>query len=399
MSDTCFDSFIIQHAIMPEMKIGIVCPYNIVKGGGVQEIVLASQAELTRLGHDVYIITPKPKNFEGRRLRKVIFIGNSTDFNSPLRTTVQVSAGVHRAIDDALSEHNFDILHFHEPWVPMISLQILSRSTSVNVATFHAKLPETFVSRAMARAMTPYAKSVLAYAHELTAVSSAAADYVGRLTDRPITIIPPGIDLNTYKPPRSRKEDTTPKTIFFIGRLEGRKGVKYLIKAFALLRAKKPDTRLLIASDGPDRRKLQALAKDLGVEDNVEFLGYISHKDKLKYLKTADLFCSPAIYGESFGIVLTEAMATGLVTVAGDNPGYSGVLKGLGAISIINPKHIEEFARRLDLLLHEKDLRRLWRDWARSEVQQYGYPSVVGRYEDFYKKAYAKHAAAVGSIA
>jgi phosphatidylinositol alpha-mannosyltransferase len=374
------------------MKIGLVCPYNIAKGGGVQEIVRAEHAELTRMGHDAYVITPQPREENGTyRARKTIFVGNSTDFNSPLHTTVQVSAGVHEAIDRVFSEHRFDVLHFHEPWVPMLSMQLLTRSNSVNVATFHAKLPETFVSRTVARVVTPYTKSVLKYIHELTAVSEAAADYLGRLTDRPVRIIPNGIDLHTYKPPRAHKDGAKAKTIFYIGRLEQRKGVRYLLHAFALLHQERPEVTLVIASDGPDRRKLEQLAADLGVADNVEFRGYISDKDKVRYLKSADLFCSPALYGESFGIVLLEAMASGLVTVAGDNPGYASVMKGLGAISLINPRHTEEFARRLDLLLYENDLRKLWRDWAKAEVLQYGYPQVVAQYEEVFKQAFKQH--------
>jgi phosphatidylinositol alpha-mannosyltransferase len=374
------------------MKIGLVCPYDIAKGGGAQDIVRAEQAELTRMGHDVYIITPRPREDSATyRARKTIFVGNSTDFNSPLHTTVQVSAGIHDAIDNVLKQYKFDVLHFHEPWVPMLSMQVLARSNCVNVGTFHAKLPETFMTRTMARVVAPYTKSVLKYVHELTAVSDAAADYVGRLTDRPISIIPNGIDSKVFKPPRSRKDGPGAKTIFFVGRLEQRKGVKYLLRAFAKLRETRPEVKLLIASDGPDRRKLELLAQDLGVADYVEFLGYISHKDKVHLLKTADLFCSPALYGESFGIVLLEAMATGLVTVAGDNPGYASVMKGLGAISLINPKHTEEFARRLDLLLHENDLRRLWRDWAKTEVQQYSYAEVFSQYEAVFKKALERH--------
>lgn len=376
------------------MKIGLVCPYDITKGGGVQEIVKASQTELERRGHDVYIITPRPKEYAKKRgPRKTIFIGNSTDFNSPLHTTVQVSAGVHDAIDEMLATHSFDILHFHEPWVPMLSLQILNRCRDkcVNVATFHAKLPETLMSRAVARAIQPYARSVLKYIDELTAVSEAAADYLRHLTDRPIDIIPNAIDLKVYKAPRARDEDAAVKSIFYIGRLESRKGVKYLIKAFAELHKTKPNIRLVIGGDGPERRKLEQLTAELGMQENVKFLGYMTTKDKTHRLRTADLFCAPALYGESFGIVLLEAMGCGLVTVAGDNPGYSSVMKGLGAISLVDPKQTEEFARRLDLLLHQPDLRKLWRHWAKEEIKQYGYVQVVSQYEKAYKKAARLH--------
>lgn len=373
------------------MKIGLVCPYSIAKGGGVQEHIFAMQAELLKRGHDTYVLTPQPKDFEASADKKIIFIGGAADFNSPMHTTIQVSAGVNESIDRVLSEHNFDILHFHEPWVPMLSAQILSRSTSVNVATFHAKLPETVMTRTIIKVVTPYTKSVLKYIDECTAVSDAAAEYVCSLTDKPVALVPNGIDLTRYKAPARRSDNKKHKTIFYVGRLEQRKGVKHLIHAFHSMSQAHPDTSLIIAGDGPDRAKLEALAADLGVS-NINFVGFISEKEKIHYMRTADLFCSPALYGESFGIVLLEAMATGLVTVAGDNPGYAAVMNGLGAISLVNPKHHAEFARRMGLLLTENDLRKLWREWAESEIPQYSYQNIVDQYEEVYKIALKNHA-------
>jgi phosphatidylinositol alpha-mannosyltransferase len=375
------------------MKIGLVCPYSIAKGGGVQEIVYAMQRELNRRGHDAYIITPRPQDHEGEPADRVIFVGASVDFSSPLRTTGQVSASVSETIERMLEEEQFDILHFHEPWVPMLSLQILSRSNAINVATFHAKLPETMMVRTVAKVVTPYTKSVLKYIDAFTAPSDAAAEYVCSLTDEPVAIIPNGIDLTRFKPPRTFVDNREHKTIVYIGRLEARKGVNYLLHAFKLLQESRPDVSLVIAGDGTDRSKLEMLAEDLELQ-NVKFLGYLPEADKPKLLQTADLFCAPALYGESFGIVLLEAMASGLVTVAGDNPGYKAVLEGMGAISLVNPKHSAEFARRLDLLLHETDLRKLWRKWAAEQTPQYSYKHIVSQYEEVYQEAMAKAAVA-----
>jgi phosphatidylinositol alpha-mannosyltransferase len=176
-----------------------------------------------------------------------------------------------------------------------------------------------------------------------------------------------------------------------VGRLENRKGVKHLVDAFNLLHSNNPDTRLVIAGDGPDRDKLTERVYELGLSHVVEFLGYISEAEKIRNLHAADLFCAPALYGESCGIVLLEAMATGLVTVAGNNPGYATVMKGFGALSLVNPKDSAEFARRLDLLLRENDLRKLWRNWAKEEIKAYSPKRIVDRYEAVYKKAHAEH--------
>jgi len=243
------------------MKIGIVCPYNIAKGGGVQEIVLATKAELARRGHDVKIITPSPRDEEIPDTNDIIFVGQSVDYRSPMHTHVQVSAtsGIEK-IDSMLTKEKFDILHFHEPWIPVLSRQILLRSNTVNIATFHAKVPETLMSRTVIRVVTPYLKSVMKYLDVLTAVSASGAEYAASLTDEPITIIPNGIDLKKYKHKPAEQQKTT-KTILFIGRLERRKGLRYLLKAYQLLTQEMDDVRLIIAGDGPDSEKLRIISR------------------------------------------------------------------------------------------------------------------------------------------
>jgi phosphatidylinositol alpha-mannosyltransferase len=373
------------------MKIGLICPYNIAKGGGVQEVVKAMQTELLQRGHDVAIITPQPREPYTDEGRRVIFLGSAADLKTPLNTVAQVSASMLTDEIDSMLEHErFDILHFHEPWVPVLSRQILSRSNAVNVATFHAKLPDTAVSRTMAKAITPYTKPLLRHIDSFTAVSEAAAEYLLSLADVSVEIIPNGIDLKHFRKPAAagseRKRSDGAKTILYVGRLEHRKGVRHLLHAFAQLQVREPDVRLVIAGDGVDREKLEQEVETLGLQ-HVEFLGYIDEDTKLRLLHKADLFCSPALFGESFGIVLLEAMASDLVLVAGDNPGYESVMQGLGQLSLINPKDAAAFAHRLQLLLSDEDLRSLWRKWAKDYVRQFDYPKVVNRYEAVYETA------------
>lgn len=373
------------------MKIGIVCPYNILKGGGVQEHVRAMHAELLLRGYDAKIITPQPRDAETLVLPNVIFVGTSTDFRSPTHTSIQISVSVNGdKIAQMLDREQFDILHFHEPWVPDLSRQILTRSNAINIATFHAKIPETLMSRSIVKVVTPYMKSVLKYFHLFTAVSASATEYARSLTEDPIHIVPNGIDLAAYHQQPKRSDRSGLKSILYIGRLERRKGIKYLLQAYKILSLADPDVRLIIAGDGPDREKLELLAEDLELP-NIEFLGYISEKTKHQLLAEADLFCSPAVYGESFGIVLLEAMATGLVTVAGNNSGYRDLMTGIGALSIVDPHDGEEFARRLQLLLCEPKLRALWQKWAVEYVKQYSYKNIVDEYEKLYGLILRRH--------
>ena len=378
---------------MQKMKIGLVCPYSIDRHGGVLEVVLNLRDGLVARGHDVKIITPKPR---GRATHEppegVIFAGTSTDFRTLTFTesTAQVSSTAdNEHIDAMLEAEKFDILHFHEPWQPLLSRQLLQRSTAVNIGTFHAKVSEALTSRAILRIVYPYLKSVMQYLHVLTAVSNAGAEYVSGMTDQPITLIPNGIDLVDYKFV-AQAEPAAEPTVLFVGRLERRKGVRYLLQAFQVLQQEHPNVHLVIAGDGPERERLELLAEDLHLH-NVSFLGFVSEELKHQLLKEADVFCSPALFGESFGVVLLEAMATGTVAVAGNNPGYTDLMQGVGALSIVNPRDAEEFARRLELLLTQTDLRKLWQDWAKDYVKQYGYPRVIVQYEELYREALKQH--------
>ncbi len=380
------------------MKIGLICPYNIALGGGVQEIVFALQEHLTKRGHSVKIITAQPRQRRKIDASNIIFLGTSIDLRWPNQTTAPFSSTIDtEAIEQVMEAEKFDILHFHEPWVPALSRQILVRSQSVNIATFHAKVPETIVNRTLALVITPYMQTVLGDLHEMTAASEPAAEYVRSLTDRPVTIIPNGIDLNHFRR-ASTVVPSHPKTILYLGRLEGRKGLRFLLMAYQLVAREIPDVRLVMAGSGPERRRLELLAKELELP-NVEFLGYVSEEQKIQLLTSSDLFCSPAVYGESFGIVLLEAMASGLVTVAGDNSGYASVMRGLGSLSLVNPRDTPEFARRLTLLLTEPKLCTLWRSWARQYVKQYSYESVVDQYEALYTRALRKHRGVVRKAA
>lgn len=367
------------------MRIGLVCPYNMTKGGGVQECVRALQTGLTKRGHYVRIITPLPRDNHVEQEPGIIYVGRARDIKSPFATVGQISASLNaKALDDILETEQFDILHFHEPWVPMVSRQILGRSTARNVATFHAKLPDTMMSKTIEKVITPYTKSIMKYLDGLTAVSDAAADYVTTLTDERIDIIPNGIDLSTFMATASKPVGGS--TILYIGRLERRKGVKYLIRAFTELSQRLPEARLTIAGDGPDRLKLEQYAMVSGVGDKVQFLGYVDEKVKMQLLQSSDVFCSPALYGESFGIVLLEALAMQLPVVAGNNQGYMGVMQELGELSIVDPKDCGEFARRLYVTLTNESFRALWSEWSKKYVKQFDYQKIVASYEAYYKK-------------
>lgn len=374
------------------MKIGLVCPYNVFVRGGVTEQVLALRAEYAKLGHQVKILTPQPRSHSGPLPDYVILVGVSSSvrvFHTNSQWSVSVDTEV---IDEIFEREKFDILNFHEPHIPLWGRQLLMRSQSVNVATMHAKLPETLTTKTIVNVVTPYTKSIQRYFDAFTAVSGPATEYLSSLERVPITIVPNGVDVAKYSSkPKDAVHNLKRKTILFVGRLEKRKGVRYLLRAYEELTKRRDDVQLYLAGVGPEEESLRSFI-ELHDIPRVTFLGYISESEKIKLLHQADVFCAPSHYGESFGVVLLEAMAAGCPIVAGDNPGYSGVMKDLGAVSLVNSQDTIDFARRLELLIFNDGLRELWLRWAKPYVKQFDYSYIAKLYLDVYEKAIKNHA-------
>ena len=374
------------------MRIGLVCPYHMFKGGGVQECVKALYDEYTKKGHYVKIITPEPRDYEGEIPDYIITLGASGTTTAFAGTAWHWSVSVDTdAIDEVFSREKFDILHFHEPWIPLWSRQLVVRSQSINIATMHGRFFDTMTAKTLNAVITPYTKPMIKYFEVFTAVSPAATEYFRTLSSKPVTIVPNGIDIAKYStaPPLAVRHPHK-KTIFYVGRLEARKGIKFLLRAFATLAEHDDNVQLTIAGDGPDMSKLRTFVDENNIPQ-VTFLGYISEEDKIRHLHRSDVFCSPARYGESFGIVLLEAMAAGIPVIAGDNVGYQSVMQNTGALSLVNPQDTVDFARRLEMFIYNDDIRSLWIKWAKAYVQGFKYTKIADMYLDVYKKAAATH--------
>lgn len=368
------------------MKIGLICPYDFYRHGAVQKLVELLDTELTARGHDVRIITPRPRSYKGAVPERMIFVGQSAKWNTPLKTTNEFGMTLEPSmIEEMLEAEHFDVLNVHEPEIPILGAQIASRANCPIVATFHATVPETAMGKTVELLRIPYAKSIFKNLAAMTAVSDSAARFVREWTELPVDIVPNYVDIpyyNTAPAGAVRSKDT----ILYLGRLEKRKGVKYLLAAFAELVKRDPEIKLVIAGDGAERSKLEMYVEDNNIP-RVTFLGAVDEATKLRLLHEAALFCSPAIYGESFGIVLLEAMAAGVPTVAGDNSGYACVMKDRGLLSLVNVKDTDEFARRLEVFMHDQAMRKLWLSWANQEIKQYDFKRVIAQYEAVYKKA------------
>ena len=369
------------------MKIGIVCPYNMALGGAVQEVVKESYDELKRRGYEVVILTPLPSqgkpDLPGYN---IWYVGKAYDLKA-IGTVAQVSVVTKPSeIDRFFAEEKPDVLHVHEPWVPLMNSQVLRRAPCPVVATFHAKLPDNAIADMIKTLGRVYTRPGVRRVNVCVAVSQPAAEHIGEVLGRPIPIIPNAVNLSDFLPAKKQKPLVPgKKTILYVGRLETRKGPAYLISAFKEFHKKHPDTQLIIGGKGPDMDmlKAQATVDDTGA---IEFLGYVEDDEKKRLMQQADLFVAPAIYGESFGIILIEALASGQVVVAGDNPGYRSVMKEFGEISLVNAQDTAAFVAKLETLLYDETIRANYLAWSKEYVKQYDYRTVTDAYVKLYEQ-------------
>ncbi len=367
------------------MKIAIFSPYNIFLPGGVQEHVDNQARILSNRGHEVTIYTPKPNKRAKKKPKNVIFLGSSARLNLPSATSSDISMTIDNKSIDVMLSKKFDVIHVHEPMVPIAARQIFLRAKKTNtlrVGTFHAAVPGNLIGKSLVSIPKTYLKTILPTIDVFTAVSPAAVDMIGPNTKKKVKYIPNGFNPESYKA-RDMKRDKN--MILFIGRLEKRKGTIQLLKAFEELKAKKPKSKLKIAGDGPLKNSLIQYVENRNIND-VEFLGFISDKKKLSLLSKCGVYTSPALYGESFGIVLVEAMAMQAPIVAHPNDGYKWVMQDTGRLSLVDCNDPKGYAERLQLMLEDDQLRTAWQDWAREYVKQFDYEKVVDKYEKLYKR-------------
>jgi phosphatidylinositol alpha-mannosyltransferase len=367
-------------AARPPLKVALVSPYGYPHPGGVNDHVRNQYEQLRRLGHDAWIITSKygkERESEGR----VIRLGTGWAF--PANGSVgRVTLGwrFKEQAREILAEHSFDVLHFHEPFVPFLSPTVLDQSQTVNVATFHAFggfSPSYWFGRRVAGNLS-------ARLHGRIAVSGAARHFISRYFPGEYEIIPNGVDIDLYgsAEPLDELRDGT-LNILFIGRLEERKGLIHLLKAYHRLRKRRIDARLLVLGSGPKLREYRRYVGLRQIRD-VEFLGRVSDAAKARYLASADIFCAPSTGQESFGIVLLEAMAAGIPIVASDIHGYKNVVQRDVQGLLVEPKNHRALAAGLYALARDPELRHQLGDAGRRLAPDYSWPKVTERVVDYY---------------
>lgn len=352
------------------MRIGIVCPYSVTIPGGVQGQVLGLARALRAAGHPTRVLAPSdgvPPD-AGVTPLGVSVPTSANGSVAPLAPDPSAQLRIIRAIRD----EDFDVLHLHEPLAPGVTMTALLVDAVPMIGTFHA---------AGDSASYKYARPVLRWGlkrlNHRVAVSPDAAKLAQGYLGGEYEILHNGIEIDRYA--QGPVTPTTAPTIFFCGRHEPRKGLALLLEAMQSL---PNDIRLWIGSDGPETEQLKATYAG---DSRLEWLGRITDEEKTARLRGADVFCAPALMGESFGVVLLEAMAAGTAVVASDLDGYRNVVTDDVDAALAEVGNAAALAAQLESVLRDDARRQRLVEAGTARAAQFSMAQLADLYLERYQ--------------
>jgi phosphatidyl-myo-inositol alpha-mannosyltransferase len=351
------------------MRIGIVCPYSWDVPGGVQFHIRDLAAHLIARGHEVSVLAPSdedtalpPYVVSAGRAVPVPYNGSVARLNFGFLSAARVRRWVH--------DGGFDVLHIHEPATPSLALLTCWAAQGPIVATFHTSNPR---SRAMIAAY-PILQAALEKISARIAVSEYARRTLVEHLGGDAVVIPNGVDVGFFARAEPKAE-WQGGTIGFIGRIdEPRKGLPVLMKAFPRILQALPGTRLLVAGRGDEEEAVESLPAEM--RKQVEFLGMVSDEDKARLLRSVDLYVAPNTGGESFGIILVEAMSSGAPVLASDLDAFAQVLDGGEAGELFANGDADELADAAVRLLGDAERRAQLREYGSRHVRRFDWTTV-----------------------
>ncbi|MBV9172703.1 MAG: glycosyltransferase family 4 protein [Chloroflexi bacterium] len=378
------------------MKIALVSPYDFAYPGGVTEHVAHLAEQFRTSGHEVHIVAPSSDDESEpitaiddghiHRIGRVVSIpanGSVARITLSLRSYLQAKR--------LLQQEQFDLIHLHEPMMPALPLTVLRHSNAANVGTFHAYRNSRLAYFYGKGILRPFFRKL----HGHIAVSRAAREFVGEYFPADYRIIGNGIDFprfNTPTDPLESPRDRRP-TVLFVGRLEKRKGLRFLLRAWPMVVQRVPDARLIVVGRGRPLEGYKRFATRQGWSpSDVTFAGYVSSEDLPRYYQAADLFCAPNTGQESFGIVLLEAMAAGAPIVASDIPGYRDVVAQGEHGLLVEPKNPGAIADAICRLLSNPELRASMRRAGQAKARFYDWPRIASQVLDYYEHVLERRA-------
>jgi phosphatidylinositol alpha-mannosyltransferase len=364
------------------LKIGIVTEYYYPLLGGISENVHHTASELMARGHAVTIISatppsngfalPVPNGIPTRRIGRSMKIhGNGA--------TAHFAVGAHlwRDLREALEAGQFDIVQLHSPLFFTLPPLAALLARCPRVATFHSYFEPTVVYGTFKNVLQ---KQIVNRLDGVTVVSPSVLRALSRYFELDARIIPNGVDTQMFNPRVARLARFGPekRTLLFLGRFDPRNGLPFMLRAFAEVRKRLRDVRLVVVGGGSLETLYTRMVPE-ELREDVHFEGP-ALLNRPSYYASADLFCSP-ITNASFGITLLEAMASGTPIVATSNVGYRDLL---GAEGLIVPYEVDAFADAVVQILSDDRLRIAMREAGLLKAEQYSWPSVVTGLLDYF---------------
>ncbi len=377
------------------MKIAQVCPYDMDRPGGVQAHIRDLGTALEAMGHEVTILAPQVGDLVAARQRgpRVVRLGRARKVGfGGTAYEISVTLGAEKKRLAALVETGgFDVMHYHTMWTPLLPFQVFLRSKAANVATFHDTPAPTFEGRMLAHAFRAMSRRLLPKLDGVITPSEAPLAHLVKVGP-PVAILPPCTDLSRFANTRLARRprfDDGRINILFLGRLETRKGAGLLLEAYHKLTTEELPVRLIIAGQGEKEHALREFAAAHALP-NLEFIGGFFDDEAPQLYADCDIFCAPAPYGESFGIVIAEAMASGKPVVAAANAGYRSLLTGEGARFLTPPGDVQALTDALRTLATDAHLRAQLGAWGPAHAMTYDARAVAPRFVAVYEEAMAR---------
>ncbi len=369
---------------MKKLKIGMVCPYGWDSPGGVQTHIRELTKHLQDEGHQVSVFAPVS---DEERVNESWLVNAGKPISIPVNGSVaRVLFGpiASSRVKQWITQGDFDLLHLHEPAIPSLSLLACSAATGPMVGTFHVSSPKQKAIYAIGPILEPIVEKLTAR----IAVSESARQTLKDHFDTDAVVIPNGIESSQYSSAQPTIHWRNPHTLGFIGRFEeSRKGLQILLDALPIIARFVPDVRLLVAGPGDGDELIKKL--DIGLRNRIVFLGFLSEQEKASFLKSINIYVAPNTGGESFGIILTEALSAGTPVVGSDISAFKAVLDNGEAGLLFKNGDSADLAKVLIGLLRDEELQQSLSSKGKLSSQKYDWQVVADQILSVYEMAMA----------
>ena len=350
---------------------------------GVSEYVHCLSNALRNLGHTVDIVATsfgaaEDHKYNAKRIGRVCFIPLNKSY-----ATMPVGFDIPAKMKYLIQDSRYDIIHLNGPIFPNLSYFALKYSNTRTVCTFHTSSEK--VNGFGKGLFTKIFGDINAKIDVRIAVSRQARRTNKMYIPGEYHVVPLGIDVDRFTPHGNRFTGMGSNSILFVGRMDPRKGLHRLLRAFAIVMREIPEARLFVVGGGAARAKYERMALEYSVKDGVIFKGVVSASELPGYFRSATLYTSPAEGGESFGLVLIEAMASGIPVVASRISGYDEVIEHGRNGMLVDTADASAYAGCLVKVLQSTRLRRNLIAEGLNDIRtQYSWDIIGRRIERFY---------------